>query len=224
MRVSVVIPTHNEEGQIKKCLDSLIKQTEKPDEIIVVDNNCTDKTISIARKYKGVRIIKEKSPGIIPARNTGFDVTTSDIIARCDADTILPPDWIKKIKKCFFEDESIVAVSMPVLVDDIKFGDKFPFLFYLYMSIPRLIIGHYPLVGPSMAVKKTAWEKIKKELCNDPKKVHEDLDLSFHIKKLGKVYHDKSNLTLTSGRRIKYNPWSFFGEYTIRFFKMLPDH
>ena len=92
------------------------------------------------------------------------------------------------------------------------------------MFIPMIMIGHYPLCGPSMAVKKTAWEKIKKELCTDSKKVHEDLDLSFHIKKLGKVYHDKRNLVLTSGRRIKYNPLSFFGEYTLRFLKMLKDH
>lgn len=87
-----------------------------------------------------------------------------------------------------------------------------------------IVMGHYPLPGPSMAVKKSAWEKIKGELCTDPKKVHEDLDLSFHIKKLGKVYHDKNNLVLTSGRRIKDNPLSFFGEYTWRFFKMSISH
>lgn len=224
MKVSVVIPVYNEEKYIKNCLDSLMKQEEKPDEIIVVDNNCTDKTVSIVKKYQGIKIIQEKKQGIIPARNTGFDRTAGDIIARCDADAVLPPNWIKNIKNSFLKDESIVAVSMPVLIHDLPFGDKFLFLFYLYMFIPRIFIGHYPLVGPSMAIKKTAWEKIKRELCTDSKKIHEDIDLSFHIKKLGKVYHDKRNLVLTSGRRIRYNPWSFFGEYTIRFFKMLPNH
>jgi len=39
MKVSIIIPVYNEEKFIKNCLDSLMKQTEKPDEIIVVDNN-----------------------------------------------------------------------------------------------------------------------------------------------------------------------------------------
>lgn len=224
MKVSVVIPVYNEEKYIKNCLDSLMEQEEKPDEIIVVDNNCTDKTVSIVKKYQGIKIIQEKKQGIIAARNAGFDHAQGDIVARCDADSVVPPDWIKNINNDFSMDSSIVAVSMPVLVNDIKWGDKFLFLFYLYMFIPRIFIGHYPLVGPSMAVRKTAWEKIKQELCIDGKKVHEDLDISFHIRKLGKVYHDKKNLVLTSGRRIKYNPLSFFGEYTLRFFKMLKNH
>lgn len=224
MKISVVIPVYNEEKYIENCLNSLMEQEEKPDEIIIVNNNCTDKTVSIVKKFSGVKVINEKKQGIIPARNSGFDLASGYIITRCDADTILPSDWIKNIKKNFTNDKSIIAVSMPILIHDILFGDKFIFLFYLYMFIPMLVIGFYPLLGPSMAVKKITWEKIRQELCTDPKKVHEDLDLSFHIRKLGKVYHDKNNLVLTSGRRIKNNPLSFFGEYPKRFFLMLKGH
>ncbi len=225
MKISVVIPAHNEEKSIESCLNSLLKQTIKPYEIIVVDNNSTDKTAQIVKKYKNVKIVLEKNKGIIPARNTGFDKAKGEIIARCDADTIVPSEWIEKIDKVFTNNDSIIASSMPVWVHDIPpFSYKFLFIFYLYMAIPRFFIGHYPLLGPSMAVRKATWDRIKNELCTDAKEVHEDLDLSFHVKKLGKVYHDRSNLVLTSGRRIKYNPWSFFGEYTIRFFKMLKNH
>ena len=56
MKVSVVIPVYNEEKYIKNCLESLMKQEEKPDEIIVVDNNCTDETINIVKKYNGIKI------------------------------------------------------------------------------------------------------------------------------------------------------------------------
>lgn len=225
MKISVVIPAYNEEKSISSCLNSLLKQTTRPYEIIVVDNNSTDATAEIVKKYKDVKIVFEKKQGIIPARNTGFDNVKGEIIARCDADTILPNNWIENIDKVFTKNDSIVAVSMPILIHDIPpVGDKPLFLFYLYMAIPRFFIGHYPILGPSMAVRKTTWDKIKDELCTDAKAVHEDLDLSFHIRKLGIVYHDKNNLVLTSGRRMKYNPWSFFGEYTIRFFKMLKNH
>lgn len=225
MKISVVISAYNEEKYINSCLDSLMKQTKKPYEIIVVDNNSKDKTSDIVKKYSQIKLVLEKRPGIISSRNTGFKKAQGEIIARCDADTIVPPDWIEKIEKVFLKKDSIIAVSMPILTYDIPFiRNKLKFLFYLYIFIPRFFIGHYPLLGPSMAIRKTVWDKIMPKLCTDPKKVHEDLDISFHIKKLGKVYHDKTNLVLTSGRRIKYNPWSFFGEYTIRFFKMLRNH
>ncbi|MFA5770944.1 MAG: glycosyltransferase family 2 protein [Patescibacteria group bacterium] len=224
MKISVVVPAHNEEKHIVSCLESLTNQTRQPDEIIVVSNSSTDRTEEIVKSYPKVTLLSLDVKGIIPARNKGFDLATGDIIARCDADTILPKDWVKKIEDSFLNNQSAVALSMPVLVNDIKFGDRFLFLFYLYMLIPRLTMGHYPVVGPSMAVKKEAWDKIKSELCTDAVKVHEDIDISFHIKKLGNIIHDRSNLALTSGRRIKYNLWSFFGEYTLRFFKMLYTH
>lgn len=225
MKISVVIAAYNEEKSIGNCLDNILNQTKKPYEIIVVDNNSTDKTAEVLKKYKNVKVVFEKKQGIIPARNSGFEKAKGDIIARCDADTLVPQDWLEKIEKAFSENDSVVASSMPVLIHDIPpIGDKPKFLFYTYMFIPRIFIGHYPLLGPTMAVKKSAWDKIKKELCTDPRTVHEDLDISFHIRKLGRVYHDNENLVLTSGRRMKYNPWSFFGEYTVRFFKMLRNH
>jgi glycosyltransferase involved in cell wall biosynthesis len=224
MKVSVVIPVYNEEKRIKKCLDSLVNQSEKPDEIIVVDNNCTDGTIGIVKKYKEVTIVKESKQGILFARNAGFDRATGDVIARSDADTILPANWIKSIKQAFMKDKNIIALSTPVFVYGFGFMDIFSFFYYAYMFIPMMMMGHYPLVGPSMAIKRSIWEKVREELCTDQVKVHEDLDVSFHIKKLGVIYHDKKNLVFTSGRRMLYSPASFFGEYTYRFFKMYFSH
>jgi len=228
MKISVVIPVYNEEKYIKKCLDSLMKQTEKPDEIIVVDNNCTDKTISIVKKYKNVKVIKEERQGITAARNAGFNKAVSDIIARCDADTILPDNWLKTIKKIFSLNKSVVAITQPVIFYDIPlFSQMTTFmvsLFYIYLLIPRLFIGAYPLVGPALAITKKVWNQVKNEVCLDDRLVHEDIDLSFHIRKYGKIYLNKEVVIKASGRRAKYNPCSFFGEYIIRFFKMLRNH
>lgn len=109
MKVSVVIPAFNEAEFLDACLNSLTKQTEPPDEIIVVNNNSTDNTVKIAKKYD-VRIVNEKKQGMISARNSGFNKAKFDIIARTDADTILPPSWIKKIKNGF-KDKDLVALS-----------------------------------------------------------------------------------------------------------------
>src|ERR1700691_1182278 len=94
-----------------------MKQNVKADEIIVVDNNSTDRTVEIAQKYP-VKIIHEIQQGVTPARNQGFNEARYEIIARTDADTILPPTWIKRIKKAF-ENPEVVAVSGPASFYDL---------------------------------------------------------------------------------------------------------
>jgi len=224
MKVSVIIPVYNEEKFIKNCLDSLMKQEEKPDEIIVVDNNCVDKTIEIVKKYKNIRIIKEKNQGIVPARNTGFNCAKGNVLVKCDADSILPVDWIKNIKNDFSQDSSLCGISMPICLNDVPIIRQSTFIFYTYMLIPRLMIGVYPFFGPSYAIKKIVWNKVKDKICLDDTKVHEDIDLCLHVKKYGKIFHDGRTIVASSARRIINNPLSFFGEYNIRFFKMFFSH
>src|SRR3989344_7794863 len=100
MKISVVIPAFNEEKNIDKLIQSLLNQEEPADEIIVVDNNSTDHTDAIVKNYN-VRILHEPKQGITHARNRGFDEAKYEIIARTDADTVLPTDWIRKIKNDF---------------------------------------------------------------------------------------------------------------------------
>ena len=75
-----------------------------------------------------------------------------------------------------------------------------------------------------MAVRKNVWEKIRNEVCLDDKKVHEDIDLSIHIKKYGNIFLNKNVIVKISGRRIRYNLLSFFVEYPLRLIKMLKSH
>src|SRR5579871_2615827 len=118
MKVSVVIPAHNEEKTIGKTLESLCHQTISPDEIIVVDNACTDKTAQIAHSF-GVRVVREEVQGITTARNRGFNEAKYDIIARTDADSVVSPTWVEQLKKNF-ENSRVVAVSGPA-----SFGSSF---------------------------------------------------------------------------------------------------
>ncbi|MEK7633920.1 MAG: glycosyltransferase family A protein [Patescibacteria group bacterium] len=224
MKVSVVIPVYNEEKYVKNCLDSLMKQEKKPDEIIVVDNNCTDKTISMVKKFKDVKIIQEKKQGIVHARNAGFNAATSEILARCDADTIMPVDWIKKIKNDFLKNNKIVGITPTFYIFDIPLVNKSLIPSKTFYFFSKLIIKIPSLIGPSMVITKAIWNKIKNEVCSDDESVHEDVDLAIHISKYGQIYLDQSIIVKISGRRIKYNPLSFFIEYPLRFFKMLKNH
>jgi glycosyltransferase involved in cell wall biosynthesis len=220
MKLSVVVPVYNEEKFIAVCLDSLLNQEEMPDEIIVVDNNSTDRTIPIAKRF-GVRVVIEKKQGMSYARNAGFDAATGEIIARCDADSHVPPDWIKRIKDAFRKD-GIEAVGGPLCYGDSKFARKYTTkAVNLHAKTYRTLQHNEVLYGPNMALTKSVWNKIRGELNMDNTQVHEDMDTANHIAKYGKIKFDPKLLVYTSNRRIRKNPASFFIEYPIRMIKTM---
>lgn len=222
MKISVVIPAFNEEQYINKCLSSLVKQQKKPDEIIIVDNNCTDRTIQIAKKYP-VKIVKEKKQGMIPARNKGYNEASGEIIARCDADAVPPKDWIRKINENFAK-KNIDALTGPIIFYDLLFKTTFfANIFFDFMKFVQK--GKEIVIGPNMALSKKIWQKIKNEVCLEDNDVHEDIDMAIHIiKNSGKIYRDPSLISYISGRRIRHNPLSFFIEYPIRLIKTFRSH
>lgn len=205
MKVSVVIPAYNEERYIGECLESLMRQTVKPDEIIVVDNNSTDNTVNIAKKYP-VTIIKEKEVGITATRNRGFDRAKYEIIIRTDADTILPPNWIKKIKK-YFLDSKIIALSGPAYFYELPNVTNAYSIsksaFDSYRRVLRRILRSDFLHGPNFAIRRSVWEKVKPSTCKSDKEVHEDIDLTIHLLEFGKIKFYQTLEVKTSFRRWK---------------------
>lgn len=225
MKVSVVIPVYNEEKYIASCLESLMQQTQKPDEIIVVDNNSTDKTVDIAKTFPGVRIVKEKKQGMTPARNAGFNSAQYEIIARTDADTKVTKNWIERIQYDFEKNPQIVGVSGP--------GNHFVHMSLvkrktyiqaeqLYFKSFKRLFHHSVLVGPNMALKKSAWEKIKDRVCLEDALVHEDIDLSIHLGQIGSIIFDTKLSVFTSSRRWK--KLAPHWEYPYRYVRTVQHH
>ena len=94
--VSVIIPTFNRSYCIKKAIDSVLSQTFKDFELIIIDNYSTDETEEIISGYKNEKIIYEKfnNNGVIASsRNRGINLSKSKYIAFLDSD-----DWWKKNK------------------------------------------------------------------------------------------------------------------------------
>lgn len=208
MNISVVIPAFNEEKRLAHCLASLQAQKVKPFEIIVVNNNSTDKTAQIASKY-GVTVVEEKVQGLTPARNRGFNLAKGDIIAKTDADTVVPPNWIELIEENFTKDPKLVGLSGPAV-----FGIKVskPLIKTFWFDANRQLFGHDVMYGPNYALRKSAWEKIKDEVCMDDDEVHEDIDISIHLATQGKIEVDNNLIVRTSARRVK-TPRSFMAHY-----------
>ncbi len=63
MKTSVLIIAHNEESHIGECIESVLVQSQQPDEIILIVHNSTDRTLQIAKNYTGVRVIEHHTEG-----------------------------------------------------------------------------------------------------------------------------------------------------------------
>ena len=96
MKVSVVIPTLNEEESIGHVLDKIPKDPKYEWEIIIVDGNSKDRTREIA-KEKGAKVIIEERKGYGRAYKTGFEHATGDIIVTLDGDDTYPAEKIVEL-------------------------------------------------------------------------------------------------------------------------------
>jgi len=114
MKVSVVILTRNSEKTIRKCLESLLNQSFKPHEIIVVDHS-DDRTPEIA-KQMGAKVIRVSRKGRGYARNIGIREAVGDIIVFIDSDCIAHPLWLENLIKEFEKNTAIAGVSGNVYV------------------------------------------------------------------------------------------------------------
>lgn len=99
MNISVVVPVYNVEKYLLQCINSLIKQTYKPYEIIFVDDGSTDRSAKIiddfVSKYDMMRVIHKKNAGLGYARNTGIDNAKGDWILFLDSDDFFSPNLIE---------------------------------------------------------------------------------------------------------------------------------
>jgi glycosyltransferase involved in cell wall biosynthesis len=91
-RVSVVIPLFDGERFLAAALDSVLAQTHRPMEIIVVDDGSRDRGAEIARSYAGVQVVTQDNAGTAAARNAGIARAHGDLIAFLDQDDVWAPE------------------------------------------------------------------------------------------------------------------------------------
>ena len=181
--ISVVIPAKNDAAMLENCLAALARQSRPADEIIVVDNASTDATAAVARRF-GTVVLYEPQPGITAAASHGYDAAIGDIIARCDADSLVPTDWLERIERTMVEHPDAVAVTGPATFYDLtRLGDWLARVLYLgaYFFSAGAALAGIPLFGSNFAISASAWRRVRATVHRESATVHDDLDLSFQL-------------------------------------------
>ena len=210
--VSVVVCCYNSSSIITPTITALCRQ-EVPEncgyEVILVDNNCTDDTIELARKawknseYR-LKILKETRPGLIHARKTGVKSALYNILLFVDDDNILNPDWVPKLYSLFqrMSEVGIIGGYNQALIS----GEK-PVWFDRYQRVyacgPRdeqSRINPKFLYGAGLAFRSSALKFIFSSLpsflvgrTNNTLSRGEDTEISLKCRLMGwKAYYDSS--------------------------------
>ena len=220
LTLSIVIPVYNEQHHIKQCLEAIKQQTVKPFEVIVVDNNCTDETIAIAKKFSFVKVVKAKQQGIVFARNAGFNASRGDIIGRIDADTHIANDWVASVEAYMATNDNISAVSGPTHIREWQGRMLWYWLHRItYYWATWVFLGHRTLFGSNMAVRRKSWQSVSSQTCLKTS-IHEDMDLSIHLKKSGfKIgFTDRLQATISPRRILRM--W----HYPLMWVRTKTDH
>ena len=124
--VSVIVPVYNVQDYIEKCLDSLVNQTLKQLEVIVVDDGSTDRTSLIVddyqKKYNAmIKVIHKKNEGVSIARNVGLESATGEYIGFLDSDDWVNFDMYEKLyQKAIKDNCDIVACDTLAIYPDKK--------------------------------------------------------------------------------------------------------
>ena len=111
--ISVIIPVYNVEKYIRYCLDSVINQTYKNLEIIIVDDGTKDSSGEIAEEYAAkdsrIKVIHKENGGLSDARNVGLDVATGRYIAFLDSDDVISLDFYEYLYNMIKEKDYDIA-------------------------------------------------------------------------------------------------------------------
>jgi cellulose synthase/poly-beta-1,6-N-acetylglucosamine synthase-like glycosyltransferase len=95
VRISVLVPAHDDAAVLRECLDAVLRQTLPVDEIVVVADSCTDDTADVAASY-GAIVVETQQAAKAASQDVGLAYVTGDILVCLDADTVIADDVVEK--------------------------------------------------------------------------------------------------------------------------------
>ena len=203
MKISILIPCHNEERSIAECVSSCLEQSRKPDQIIVVNDGSTDRSAEILERFGDqitVITIPQATGNKSYAQEHGLKFVTGDVFIATDGDTILSEDFVKYVEEDFLHDTELSALGGYVRSQkhNILTACR-AFEYAVGQNLHKLAQHHlgFLFVIPGAAgVFKTS--DFKKFIAFEHDTLTEDLDFTYRLHELNlKVQYDRRLIVLT---------------------------
>ncbi|MEK7068654.1 MAG: glycosyltransferase family 2 protein [Patescibacteria group bacterium] len=215
MKISFVVPAYNEEAHIGPCVESIVREIKDNNleigtdaEVVVVNNASTDRTAEIAARYPGITVLNEPIKGLVMARRAGFVVTTGELVANIDADTVMPRGWLATVLGTFAAHKKLVALSGPFIYHDFNpvvrvLVRLFYFPGWLFDLVAQPVTGRATMLqGGNFIVRRSAWERAG-GFDTSIQFYGEDADVARRISTQGRVVWSWGLPIYSSGRRLK---------------------
>ncbi len=222
--VSVIIPAYNIEDYIGRCLDSVISQTYKNLEIIVVDDGSGDSTAKILDDYKEkdcrIKVIHKKNSGVSSARNKGLDIASGDYIGFVDGDDLVDVNLYETLVKLIEEGADIAHCGYQMVFPnrvDYYYNTGKKKIQTTKEGLKDLLSGE--MIEPALYNKLYRKELFNNIRLNENLKINEDLEINYKLFKKSKksIYYDlplysymiRKNSATSSNTIIRKNEDSF---------------
>ena len=186
--VTIIVPIYNVEKYLKECIESIINQTYKNLEIILVNDGSTDDSLKICMNYKKkdnrIVIINKTNGGLSDARNKGIDAANGKYICFVDSDDYISSAYVELLyNEARKNNTDIVLCGIKYVNDEKKILSEYAYKKNFVKSGKELLIDYYQENGVEVIV---AWNKLyKRELFNTYRynvgKIHEDEFLTYKI-------------------------------------------
>lgn len=184
IKLSIIVPVYNVERYIEKCVNSIMNQTFKEFELILVDDGSTDSCGVICDKYANldprVKVIHKKNGGLSSARNVGIKMSSAKYIAFVDSDDWIDEKMYEIMYKIMEKNENIDIVQCGYIdaeSEDIEIETNYNSIEFEVMDKKLALKNIYGLNAKENVV---AWNKIYKyhlfnEISFPEGKIHEDM-------------------------------------------------
>ena len=193
MKISVIVPIYNTERYLSECIDSIIRQTYRNLEIILVDDGSTDKSFTICNNYamldERIQVVHQANQGVSAARNNGLSRASGDLISFVDSDDTLDDDMYELLVRVIEEyNADIVHCGYKHIVgEEVRLvHDTRKIIMQDNTEALRCLVGGHLFVG-------SLWNKLyKKELIDNLRfrtdlKINEDILYNFELFRKAKL-------------------------------------
>lgn len=196
--VSIIVPIYNSSKTLKKCIDSIINQTYKNIEILLVNDGSLDASLSICEQYSNIdnriKIINKKNGGVSSSRNIGMNSCKGDFITFVDADDYLSNTFIEKYMKKMYEYNCDIVIG-----NAIDFSEEF--IKPNYKNKNDILLEKNKALIELFSEKKfssTCWGKLYKRTLIQDVKFDENMKIAEDLKFLYNVFNKVDKILISN--------------------------